>query len=371
MASVPPPSHSLADDLLATEWGDMNRAYSEPLRTNADSSSFVAARKELEEREKERKVQWATGALKEHFNKWLDKGSTEEILKEVEELGLREAEEDLAEEEISEDDMAADPLPKRELSVLQEENLRLRKELDELKSVVTQMQLARQAPPSPSLPQSRLPAPFPSPAPLHPRFTSPFDSLPLAGGAKNLRPSYSITERPRQSTPFDSAPSAATPLDFSHLKLSPPKPWTGIFNETEREAWIALASEYLAAVGVDLRAPFREEARTRYLVRSLFATKVKDGLVPSQWYEGVMQRADEFFNLSHLFQEMRQLWADPLSLQCGLDDVRKVRQGNQRAHVYAALLQDKVARCGANIFSQAMLIDQFERGLDSCAAAHL
>jgi hypothetical protein len=84
-----------------------------------------------------------------------------------------------------------------------------------------------------------------------------------------------------------------------------------------------------------------------------------------------MQRADEFFNFSHLFQEMRQLWADPLSLQRALDDVRKVRQGNQRAHVYAALLQDKVARCGANIFSQAMLIDQFERGLDSRAAAHL
>ncbi|GAA5972080.1 hypothetical protein JCM11641_002486 [Rhodosporidiobolus odoratus] len=137
--------------------------------------------------------------------------------------------------------------------------------------------------------------------------------------------------------PFSPPRPGVTLIDTHFKKLSPPKPWTGVFSRRKLEDWIESAAGYLASHGVTHDYWLNKDSTPSayYAMRSLFSAESKNSssISPLSWftnwlrnqptaYHRYRQAKQGSLKVVEFASHLQSLASDCVDFSIGDDDLR-------------------------------------------------
>ncbi|GAA5992935.1 hypothetical protein JCM11641_002022 [Rhodosporidiobolus odoratus] len=151
------------------------------------------------------------------------------------------------------------------------------------------------------------------------------------------------------------------------VKASPPTAWKGVYDHTQREAWIKTVDGYFAAIGLDLQARLDEflSPYPFHIVRSLFSSEPTNGGVSAlAWFDARHCRSP-FSSAKQVLDAVRSHWHDDQAAEAALLAYRSARQGSSRARDFGSRWETLADACFDRELDEKDRISTFVAGLNS------
>lgn len=152
----------------------------------------------------------------------------------------------------------------------------------------------------------------------------------------------------------------------SKLKIATLKPFSGTFDEVERNRWINNAKSYCANIGLDTSARIDEQQvpQVFHAVRNLLSGESSTLTVPQDWFD-LENSNSPFVSVLDLFRRMCLFWKDDHAEENSLALYRKTVQANLKAREFGNLVKQRAAACINRGFNEKDWMETFLDGLSS------
>ncbi|GAA5920328.1 hypothetical protein JCM5296_005450, partial [Sporobolomyces johnsonii] len=163
-------------------------------------------------------------------------------------------------------------------------------------------------------------------------------------------------------------------VDIAAKKVSPPKPWSGVFDYFQREAWLTTAEGYWASQGITMLTRIHpvHTPIAWYQIRSLSSSERRSPSSPTSqvstfrsplsWFDG-RHAETPFKNLSDVVHSVRAHWCDDNAAEVAFRRFRNARQGSLRIREFGSMVIALANECFDRTISDADRAAQFWDGL--------
>ena len=100
---------------------------------------------------------------------------------------------------------------------------------------------------------------------------------------------------------------------------------------------------------------------------TLFSTEKSHEVVPYEWASKQLDRSGNGYTLEDLYTDMRYFWEDPTYMDRAFEELRRVKQGRERANVFGARVRMLANRCSNREIADQLVNRYFLAGLHPAA----